>query len=107
MCPYDFSLPLPSQASQRHLPFVAVPRVLHDYTARRVLTMEWIEGDRPVDLLAAADARSSSEGSSEARTKLLSLVSGRYLLACFTHCLPPNLEEGTAGYDCRDDLSQT
>ncbi|GAQ84791.1 Protein kinase superfamily protein [Klebsormidium nitens] len=61
--------------SQRHLPFVAVPRVLHDFTARRVLTMEWIEGDRPVDLLAAADARSLSAGSSEAQTKLLSLVS--------------------------------
>ena len=62
------SPPLPQDA-HRQLSGVVVPGVRADLTARRVMTMEWMEGERPSDLMAAA--RGGEEG---AKNKLLRLV---------------------------------
>lgn len=68
-------------ASVRHLPYVKVPRTLPRLTRKRVLTMEWITGYRPLDLqLIAEGNRLSEEGLSgisrqEAKLYLDDLVS--------------------------------
>eukprot|EP00898_Chlorokybus_atmophyticus_P001544 jgi/Chlat1/2390/Chrsp17S08736 len=58
--------------AHRHLDFIVVPRTLPAYTTRRVLTMEWLKGQRPADL--AATARAGGQDSFLARQQLLYMV---------------------------------
>ncbi|XP_062220644.1 uncharacterized protein LOC133920037 [Phragmites australis] len=61
-------------------PFMLVPKVLKQLTRKRVLTMEWVTGENPKDLLALSRGISSkiTEASEkqkfEAKTRLLDLV---------------------------------
>ncbi|XP_024529756.1 uncharacterized protein LOC9650796 isoform X2 [Selaginella moellendorffii] len=59
------------------LPFVVVPRVLRHLTTKKVMTMEWISGTRPVDLRRVAkgqDAGATPELRLEATDRLLEMV---------------------------------
>ncbi|GAB4815406.1 hypothetical protein N2152v2_002452 [Parachlorella kessleri] len=59
--------------AHRDLHFVRVPEVVRELTTRRVLVMEWVDGQSPSQLLsksAAGDRRSAA-----ARARILSLVS--------------------------------
>lgn len=44
----------PCQIAHAHLDCVVVPSVRLDLSSRRVLTLEWIDGERTSDLLMAA-----------------------------------------------------
>ncbi|XP_012086488.1 uncharacterized protein slr1919 isoform X2 [Jatropha curcas] len=62
--------------------FMRIPKVYHHLSRKRVLTMEWVIGESPTDLLSLAahntvdHGAASSEGQKiEARRKLLDLVS--------------------------------
>ncbi|CAI7827729.1 unnamed protein product [Closterium sp. NIES-54] len=61
-----------------HLPGITVPAIRSDLTSRRVLTMEWVEGERTSDLLAQAQGVLGAAGGEEARQrakqKLLRMV---------------------------------
>ncbi|GLJ52423.1 hypothetical protein SUGI_1115160 [Cryptomeria japonica] len=62
------------------LPFVSVPKAFHHLTRKRVLTMEWMTGDNPKELLYISTGSSpsgciySEQQRLEARNRLLSLV---------------------------------
>jgi aarF domain-containing kinase len=57
-----------------------VPKVLKQLTRRRVLTMEWVSGENPTDLLSLSKgisseiAESSEKQKIEATARLLDLV---------------------------------
>ncbi|XP_021757383.1 uncharacterized protein LOC110722422 [Chenopodium quinoa] len=61
-------------------PFIRVPKVYPQFTRKKVLTMEWVAGDNPTDLLlACTGAKDNSSASSErqaieAKQRLLDLV---------------------------------
>ncbi|CAI5489533.1 unnamed protein product [Closterium sp. Naga37s-1] len=61
-----------------HLPGITVPAIRSDLTSRRVLTMEWVEGEHTSDLLAQAQGVLGAAGGEEARQrakqKLLRMV---------------------------------
>ncbi|KAL7228702.1 hypothetical protein ACSBR2_007412 [Camellia fascicularis] len=72
-----------SEFMQAHasFPFIRVPKVLQHLSRRRVLTMEWMVGDSPRDLIDIAAAESIDHGSSyskrqqiDAKRRLLDLV---------------------------------
>eukprot|EP00271_Cylindrocystis_brebissonii_P004811 TRINITY_DN16720_c0_g1_i1.p1 TRINITY_DN16720_c0_g1~~TRINITY_DN16720_c0_g1_i1.p1 ORF type:complete len:1485 (-),score=215.30 TRINITY_DN16720_c0_g1_i1:607-4422(-) len=44
-------------AAHTHLQYVQVPKVYPEMTTRKVLVMEWINGERPSDLLAIAQGK--------------------------------------------------
>ncbi|XP_015689552.2 protein ACTIVITY OF BC1 COMPLEX KINASE 3, chloroplastic [Oryza brachyantha] len=60
--------------------FMMVPKVLRQLTRRRVLTMEWVSGENPTDLLSLSKgisseiAESSKKQNIEAKGRLLDLV---------------------------------
>ncbi|CAI5989175.1 unnamed protein product [Closterium sp. NIES-65] len=68
----------PLQKAHAHLPGITVPAIRSDLTSRRVLTMEWVEGERTSDLLAQAQGVLGAAGGEEARQrakqKLLRMV---------------------------------
>ncbi|KAK3159402.1 hypothetical protein QOZ80_2AG0149680 [Eleusine coracana subsp. coracana] len=61
-------------------PFILVPKVLKPLTRKRVLTMEWVAGENPKDLLSLSKGVSdkiteaSEKQKLEAKTRLLDLV---------------------------------
>ncbi|GJM87279.1 hypothetical protein PR202_ga03219 [Eleusine coracana subsp. coracana] len=61
-------------------PFILVPKVLKSLTRKRVLTMEWVAGENPKDLLSLSKGVSdkiteaSEKQKLEAKTRLLDLV---------------------------------
>ncbi|KAK4578846.1 hypothetical protein RGQ29_028791 [Quercus rubra] len=68
---------------EAHLPFpfIRVPKVFQHLTRRRVLTMEWIIGESPTDLLSVSTGNSIDHGSRyterqqfDAKRRLLDLV---------------------------------
>ncbi|THG07462.1 hypothetical protein TEA_003470 [Camellia sinensis var. sinensis] len=72
-----------SEFMQAHasFPFIRVPKVLQHLSRRRVLTMEWMVGDSPRDLIDIAATESIDHGSSyskrqqiDAKRRLLDLV---------------------------------
>lgn len=62
------------------LTFVEVPETLRNLSTRRVLTMKWVEGERPVDMLLVADMPNPDgnavlrERQLKAKQRLFSLV---------------------------------
>lgn len=68
------------QASLSNLPYVSVPKAFMHLTGRKVLTMEWITGDKPKELLFISKGLNpgghiySDQQRLEARNRLLSLV---------------------------------
>lgn len=72
-----------SEFLEAHLPFpfIRVPKVFLHLTQKRVLTMEWISGESPTDLLSVSTGNSVDHGSCyterqqfEAKRRLLDLV---------------------------------
>ncbi|TVU27799.1 hypothetical protein EJB05_19300 [Eragrostis curvula] len=61
-------------------PFMLVPKVLKQFTRKRVLTMEWVAGENPKELLSLSRGisdkftRASEKQKLEAKTRLLDLV---------------------------------
>ncbi|KAA0034730.1 AarF domain kinase [Cucumis melo var. makuwa] len=59
-------------------PFIQVPKVFRHLSRKRVLTMEWISGDSPTELLTISSGKPSSAYSerqiADARRRLLDLV---------------------------------
>ncbi|KAK4778322.1 hypothetical protein SAY87_018509 [Trapa incisa] len=62
-------------------PFIHVPKVFSHLTRKRVLTMEWMAGESPTDLISISNGESTYDGASysekqklEARGRLLDLV---------------------------------
>ena len=69
--------PVMMQAVHTRLPAVAVPSVRLDLTSRRVMTMQWMDGERPADLMLiaqGADELATFEERKVATQKLLRLV---------------------------------
>lgn len=68
------------QASLSNLPFISVPKAFMHLTGKKVLTMEWITGDKPKELLYISRGLNpgghnySDQQRLEARIRLLSLV---------------------------------
>lgn len=68
------------QASLSNLPFISVPKAFTHLTGKKVLTMEWITGDKPKELLFISSGLNlggriySDQQQLEARNRLLSLV---------------------------------
>lgn len=85
-------------------PFIRVPKVFRHLTQKRVLTMEWISGESPTDLLSVSTGTSVDHGSCyterqqfDAKRRLLDLVCNKdlhtyplYLLSLDTsvYCAP-------------------
>lgn len=68
-------------AAHKHLPWVHVPKTLPHMTGRKVLVMEWLNGDRPFDLQSVAQGKAYSDGTfpsveqqQEAKCRLLNMV---------------------------------
>lgn len=68
---------------EAHSPFkfIFVPKIYRHLTRKRVLTMEWVVGENPNDLLAVSTRSSISDGSQyseeqqlEAKKRLLDMV---------------------------------
>lgn len=68
---------------EAHLPFpfIRVPKMFVHLTRKRVLTMEWIAGESPTDLLSVSNGNSVDRGSPysgrqkfDAKRRLLDLV---------------------------------
>ncbi|GJP48198.1 hypothetical protein CLOM_g7471 [Closterium sp. NIES-68] len=61
-----------------HVPGITVPSIRLDLSSRRVLTMQWVDGERTSDLLAQAQgvlgAGASEEDRQRAKQKLLRMV---------------------------------
>lgn len=61
-------------------PFMLVPKVLKQFTRKRVLTMEWVDGENPKDLLSLSkgvsekNTQASDKQKLEAKSRLLDLV---------------------------------
>jgi predicted unusual protein kinase regulating ubiquinone biosynthesis (AarF/ABC1/UbiB family) len=57
-----------------------VPKVLKQFTRKRVLTMEWVDGENPKDLLSLSkgvsekNTQASDKQKLEAKSRLLDLV---------------------------------
>lgn len=80
-------------------PFMRVPKVFHNLSGKRVLTMEWIVGESPTDLLSVSSGSSADDTSTyterqrlEAKRHLLDLVcTWELILHCLNfsqlHCL--------------------
>lgn len=72
------------QEAHSPYPFIMVPKVLRHLTQKRVLTMEWMAGESPRDLLflstESVDVPSGHEEKRkyEAKRKLLDMVHGTY-----------------------------
>lgn len=64
--------PLLLSIQEVHLPFpfIRVPRMFHHLTRKRVLTMEWIVGESPTDLLSVSTGNPVDLGSYSDRQKL-------------------------------------
>lgn len=68
------------QEAHSNLTFLRVPNIVTSLSTRRVLTMEWIDGDRPAQLLLVARGISSDgnvylrEEQTKAKRRLFSLV---------------------------------
>ena len=67
--------------THKHVPWLYVPKTLPHMTRRKVLVMEWLNGDRPFDLQNVAKGlpyengtRPSLEVQQEARRRLLNMV---------------------------------
>lgn len=68
-----------------------VPKVFHNLSGKRVLTMEWIVGESPTDLLSVSSGSSADDTSTyterqrlEAKRRLLDLVC---IWELILHCL--------------------
>ncbi|CAN1237894.1 Uncharacterized protein sll0005 [Linum grandiflorum] len=74
--------------------FMRIPRVYRDLSRKRVLTMEWVVGESPNDLLAVSTSNANDNGSERERTKankhLLDLVS-KGVEACLVQLLETGL----------------
>ncbi|KAK9282959.1 hypothetical protein L1049_011184 [Liquidambar formosana] len=69
------------QEAHSAYPFIRVPKVFHHLSRKRVLTMEWIAGENPSDLLFVSTVKSIDHGSRyserqqfDAKRRLLDLV---------------------------------
>ncbi|XP_024358168.1 uncharacterized protein [Physcomitrium patens] len=67
--------------AHKHIPWLYVPKTLPHMTKRKVLVMEWLNGDRPFDLLCISKGLPSADGTlpsqdvqQEARRRLLNMV---------------------------------
>lgn len=76
-----FSVPCPLQQAHAPFPFIRAPKVYQHLSRKRVLTMEWMAGESPRDLIDMSTTVSVSDGSdyskrkqSDARRRLLDLV---------------------------------
>lgn len=95
--------------AHKHVPWLYVPKTLSHMTRRKLLVMEWLNGDRPFDLQCVAEGLPyengtlpSQEVQQEARRRLLNMVcilSPTYLrsneLGCRSHIF----------FDTRDGIS--
>ncbi|KAK9124290.1 hypothetical protein Sjap_013892 [Stephania japonica] len=70
------------QEAHASYPFIFVPRVFRQLTGKRVLTMEWVVGESPSDLMLASSRSLIDQGTGcsereqlEAKRRLLDLVS--------------------------------
>lgn len=70
------------QDAHSPFPFMSVPKVLPHLTQKRVLTMEWMVGESPSDLINLSSKNPAPKGEmyldseqSDARRRLLDLVS--------------------------------
>ncbi|CAI0411752.1 unnamed protein product, partial [Linum tenue] len=74
--------------------FIHIPKVYRDLSRKRVLTMEWVVGESPTDLLSVATSNANHEVSEteriEANRKLLDLVS-KGVEACLVQLLETGL----------------
>lgn len=78
------------QEAHSSFPFMFVPKIFQQLSRKRVLTMEWIVGESPTDLLSVSAGSSIDNGSTyserqrlDAKRRLLDLVcnlNGRILL---------------------------
>jgi aarF domain-containing kinase len=69
------------QEAHLPFPFIRVPKMFLHLTRKRVLTMEWIAGESPTDLLSVSTGNAVDDGSPysgrqklEAKKRLLDLV---------------------------------
>lgn len=66
------------QEAHASYPFISVPKVFRHLTGKKVLTMEWLAGENPRDLLSLSrrSARDSTNYmmQSDARKRVLDLV---------------------------------
>lgn len=99
-----YYLLLSIQEAHLPFPFIRVPKVFLHLTQKRVLTMEWISGESPTDLLSVSTGNSVDHGSCyterqqfDAKRRLLDLVCNKdlhtyplYLLSLDTsvYCAP-------------------
>lgn len=74
------------QEAHLPFPFIRVPKVFQHLTRKRVLTMEWIIGESPTDLLSVSTGNSIDHGSRyterqqfDAKRRLLDLVCNKDL----------------------------
>lgn len=77
------------QDAHSSFPFMSVPKVLRHLTQKRVLTMEWMVGESPSDLIylssktpAPKEANYLVKEQSDARQRLLDLVSMVQVVYC-------------------------
>ena len=70
------------QDAHSHFSFMQVPKVFQHLSRKRVLTMEWMVGESPTDLLSLTTSNSIKHGSKylerqkvDAKRRLLDLVS--------------------------------
>ncbi|CAN1798516.1 Uncharacterized protein sll0005 [Linum perenne] len=74
--------------------FMRIPRVYRDLSRKRVLTMEWVVGESPNDLLSVSTSNANDNGSererAEANKHLLDLVS-KGVEACLVQLLETGL----------------
>lgn len=79
------------QEAHSPFPFIRVPKVLRHLSGKRVLTMEWMVGDNPSDLISISSKELIDHGSkyserqkSDAKRRLLDMVCNKWL-----HCYTP------------------
>lgn len=67
--------------AHKHIPWMYVPKTFPHMTRRKLLVMEWLKGDRPLDLQSVAQGLPyvdgtlpSQEVQEEARRRLLNMV---------------------------------
>lgn len=67
--------------AHKHVPWLYVPKTLSHMTGRKLLVMEWLNGDRPFDLQRAAKGLPCEDGTlpsrevqQEASRRLLNMV---------------------------------
>jgi aarF domain-containing kinase len=77
------------EASLRHLPYVKTPRTLPNLTRKRVLTMEWITGYRPMDLQLIAEGNDLDLDGSHAS---IDHHHAKYFLDDLVSCIRPEEE---------------